>query len=159
MLPRSYSIPLSIWSGSTSALVVPQKFGPGRLVTTLSTPGFTGLQSLPAAPPPVAAVPPGAALAAGAVVPPDAVVPPGAAVLLAAGVESSPHAVASRPTAMRPTINRDVFISDVSPVVHVLGGGGRVRHGSPGHQVGESGKSPFERRAPAAYPVGGLGCP
>ena len=41
-------MPLLIWSGSTSALVVPQKLGPGRLVTTLSTPGFTGLQSFAA---------------------------------------------------------------------------------------------------------------
>src|SRR3954447_23744672 len=101
MLPRSYSMPLLIWSGSTSALVVPQKLGPGRLVTTLSTPALTGLQSLPAAPgawpaaagaalPPVAAVPPGAA------VPLEAVVPPDAAVLLDAGVESSPHAVANK---------------------------------------------------------------
>src|SRR4051812_27167474 len=124
MLARSNSMPLLIWSGSTSALVVPQKLGLGRLVTTVSTPAFTGLQSLPAAPdatlPPVAAVPPGAA------VPPEAVVPPDAAVLLDAGVESLPHAVANRPTARRPTINRDVFIGDVSPCCSRLGGGGRV---------------------------------
>src|SRR3954453_8742972 len=106
MLPRSYSMPLLIWSGSTSALVVPQKFGLGRLVTTLSTPALTGLQSL--LPAPVAGLPPAGLLAEGAALPP-------AAVLLAAGVLSSPHAVANRPTAIRPTINRDVFISDVSP--------------------------------------------
>src|SRR4051812_14866511 len=146
MLPRSYSMPLLIWSGSTSALVVPQKFGPGRLVTTLSTPALTGLQSLPpaagAALPPVAAVPPGAA------VPAEAVVPPDAAVLLAAGVESSPHAVANRPTAMRPTINRDVFISDVSPGCSRVGGGGRVRHGSPAHRVGQPTAGRTRRRPP-----------
>src|SRR6059058_2070054 len=130
MLPRSYSMPLLIWSGSTSALVVPQKFGPGRLVTTLSTPAFTGLQSLTA--PPVAALPPVAA------VPPEAVVPPDAAVLLAAGVESLPHAVASRPKAMRPTINRDVFMSDVSPGCSRVGGAGRARHGSLAHRARQS---------------------
>src|SRR6266511_508974 len=53
-LARSNSTPLLILSGSVSPAVEPQKFGPGRLVTTDSTPAFTGLQSTVA--PPAAAV-------------------------------------------------------------------------------------------------------
>src|SRR4029079_15597486 len=48
-LARPHSIPLLNAAGATSAFVVPQKLGPGRLVTTLSTPAFPGLQSLPPA--------------------------------------------------------------------------------------------------------------
>src|SRR5512143_1313078 len=85
-LAMSYSMPLLIASGSTSAFVVPQKFGPGRLVTTLRTPAFTGLQSTVPPPPPPAVV-----VAAAAVV-----VAPDVLLLL---LLSLPHATASRPAA------------------------------------------------------------
>src|SRR6478672_1034805 len=74
----SYSSPVLIWVGSDS--FVPQKFGPGRLVTTVSTPGLIGLQST---------VPPGVAAAA-VVLAPAAVV--AAALVVSDALSSLPQA-------------------------------------------------------------------
>src|SRR5262245_7933312 len=68
---RSNSMPLLIESGSTSPALVPQKFGPGRLVTTDSTPALTGWQSLVPPAPPLVAAPPAAVVAAAAAVVPE----------------------------------------------------------------------------------------
>src|SRR6185312_1453957 len=91
-LAMSYSRPVLIWLGSAS--LVPQKFGPGRLVTTLSTPGLTGLQSTVA--------PPGVLPAAAVVAAPAAVVAVGAFVV-SDDLLSLPHAASSRPSADKPT--------------------------------------------------------
>lgn len=91
----SNSTPLLILLGSTSPPEVPQKFGPGRLVTTLSTPGLTGLQSVVAPPPDPE---PGVVLAALV----DAAV---VGATVSDVFVSLPHAPSCRPTAVNPTNN------------------------------------------------------
>src|SRR3954452_18263757 len=86
----SYSRPVLIWLGSAS--LVPQKFGPGKLVTTVSTPALIGLQSTV----PLAGVLPAAAAAA--VVAAALVV----VVVVSDALSSLPQAARSRPSVVAP---------------------------------------------------------
>src|SRR6478609_7496992 len=99
-LAMSYSRPVLMSLGSASP--VPQKFGPGRLVTTLSTPALIGLQSTV---PPLGVLP-----AAAVVLAPAAVV--AAALVVSDDLESLPHAASSRPSALSPT-NRCLVLMDL----------------------------------------------